>query len=559
MEAHGSPWRPAAIRYACLFPALITDWRAKFDLPSLSFAYVELASYANHDYTHLRQAQRAALQLPFVAMATAVDLGDMASPHGGIHPRRKQEVGRRLALAMRGVAYDDASVAAEGPRLTGVQLSRDRRYATLSFAPSTAARLHLTGTAECKACCAQPPPLPWYWAFEVLAPNRTWIGALASVHRTTVQLHAAVAIGGVRYAWNGAPDCMLYNGEGGGQTDSHDALVAPPFRRCFFGTSGGLPDWHWLSDCLPAPTDEVAPPRAEGGEPCPTMAVAEAAAAPPQRAAPLSRFDPTLGPPSAAELIRTIPTASVSDWVLSPGDAQLQFVSNAPSDERTTGRAIQSGAPQAVNTIASRYLIGCGNAGQRVDSVNLSLRFALQKTRPRPQPQPPGSDGAAAAPSLTHVVDMAAAKPISKRAAATPAATPAVAANVTPATLTITLANLDTHPIATVLVATNLTGLPGPPSGLPGPPSYSAPLRVNATGLQADCGAGVGGEPRGRLQLHLTVANHDQPVLLPLDDLVGGLRLAVGWTPPPATQVSLSAQGGRPTVLVESAAQSFET
>ena len=53
-----------------------------------------------HDYTHLRQAQTAALQLPSVRMATAIDLGDMKSPNGGIHPRLKQ-VCRCAALRLR--------------------------------------------------------------------------------------------------------------------------------------------------------------------------------------------------------------------------------------------------------------------------------------------------------------------------------------------------------------------------------------------------------------------------------------------------------------------------
>ena len=130
--------------YACLFPALISDWRAKFDLPDLSFLFVQLAAYGWHDYTHLRQAQTNALQvqyrpglqlfaattiadkwvmqLPGVGMATAIDLGDMKSPNGGIHPRLKQEVGRRLALAARAVQYLEPGVQYEGPRLQGMYL-----------------------------------------------------------------------------------------------------------------------------------------------------------------------------------------------------------------------------------------------------------------------------------------------------------------------------------------------------------------------------------------------------------------------------------------------------
>eukprot|EP00966_Prymnesium_polylepis_P247473 5722408-Prymnesium_polylepis.1 len=101
--------------YACLWPALISDWRAKFDNSLLSFFFVQLAAYGYHDYTHLRQAQQAALELPFTGMATAIDLGDGI---GNIHPRRKQEVGRRLALAAMRVQYGGDGQF-DGPRLQG--------------------------------------------------------------------------------------------------------------------------------------------------------------------------------------------------------------------------------------------------------------------------------------------------------------------------------------------------------------------------------------------------------------------------------------------------------
>ena len=144
-------------RYACLFPALITDWRAQFNLPDLGFFFVQLAAYGWHDYTHLRQAQLAALQLPTVAMATAIDLGDMKSPNGGIHPRLKQEVGRRLALAARAVQYLEPGVVYEGPKMEGLHLTNDAgTTATLTFNVATASNLHLAGTANCTANTIPP-------------------------------------------------------------------------------------------------------------------------------------------------------------------------------------------------------------------------------------------------------------------------------------------------------------------------------------------------------------------------------------------------------------------
>ena len=42
-----------------------------------------------------------------VFMAVSMDLGDPTSPYGSVHPRDKQDVGARLSLAGRAVAFGD--------------------------------------------------------------------------------------------------------------------------------------------------------------------------------------------------------------------------------------------------------------------------------------------------------------------------------------------------------------------------------------------------------------------------------------------------------------------
>ena len=85
--------------YACHFPAFVKDARLKFGNPGMSFAFVQLAGYQLHDWSEIRNAQMTALKLPGVTFATALDLGDPSSPWDPVHSRRKQEVGRRLAMA----------------------------------------------------------------------------------------------------------------------------------------------------------------------------------------------------------------------------------------------------------------------------------------------------------------------------------------------------------------------------------------------------------------------------------------------------------------------------
>lgn len=55
-------------------------------------------------------------------MAVAMDLGNASSPWGSIHPNDKQDVGERLALAARGVAYMD-HVYYTGPIVLGIEIT----------------------------------------------------------------------------------------------------------------------------------------------------------------------------------------------------------------------------------------------------------------------------------------------------------------------------------------------------------------------------------------------------------------------------------------------------
>ena len=61
-----------------------------------------------------------ATKLPKVGYATAIDLGDPTSPFHPVHPRRKQEVGRRLALAVRRIQYKDQTVIPYGPEVKNI-------------------------------------------------------------------------------------------------------------------------------------------------------------------------------------------------------------------------------------------------------------------------------------------------------------------------------------------------------------------------------------------------------------------------------------------------------
>lgn len=86
--------------YRNLFPAMIKDWRKKFQNRYLPFYFVQLANFGpidtsgqNNDWAELRESQALTLELSHTGMAVAIDLGE----EGDIHPQNKQEVGKRLA------------------------------------------------------------------------------------------------------------------------------------------------------------------------------------------------------------------------------------------------------------------------------------------------------------------------------------------------------------------------------------------------------------------------------------------------------------------------------
>lgn len=59
-----------------------------------------------------------------VFMAVSMDLGNASSPWGGIHPNDKQDVGYRLALAGRAIAYSEPDIYYTGPIAVKIQVSK---------------------------------------------------------------------------------------------------------------------------------------------------------------------------------------------------------------------------------------------------------------------------------------------------------------------------------------------------------------------------------------------------------------------------------------------------
>lgn len=106
--------------YANHFTALIRDWRGRWGQGLLPFYFVQISAFSqNNLWPHLREAQSRVLSEPATGMAVSIDLGDPQD----IHPKNKQDVGRRLALFARADTYGETSVVAHGPTMLNVEIS----------------------------------------------------------------------------------------------------------------------------------------------------------------------------------------------------------------------------------------------------------------------------------------------------------------------------------------------------------------------------------------------------------------------------------------------------
>ena len=148
--------------YRCLFPAMISHWRRAFNHLDLPFFYVLLAA-GHHAVMREAQAQGAGA-IAGTAFASAVDLG--AAPDEFLvpgHPPRKQEVGRRLSLAVRALVYKEA-VDYLGPSVKSsevtVTTSNGGKLTTvfIPFNVGSGGHLHLNGTGGCNGSSAPVPP-----------------------------------------------------------------------------------------------------------------------------------------------------------------------------------------------------------------------------------------------------------------------------------------------------------------------------------------------------------------------------------------------------------------
>jgi sialate O-acetylesterase len=190
--------------YAHLFETMIQDWRRSWGQGDFPFLFVQLANFKtgrDARWPELRDAQRQTLALANTAMAVTTDIGN----RDDIHPKNKQDVGLRLALAARAIAYGE-KIEFSGPLF---------RQATLE---GHSMRVWLDHVG--RGLVAKGGELA---GFEIAGADRKFVPAEAVIDGATVVVSSpsVSAPAYVRYGWSDDPHCNLYNVDG---------LPASPFR-----------------------------------------------------------------------------------------------------------------------------------------------------------------------------------------------------------------------------------------------------------------------------------------------------------------------------------------
>ena len=177
----------------------------------MPFFFVQLANFkqpaeepGESDWAELREAQSMALDLPATGMAVIIDIGEADN----IHPKNKQDVGKRLAVAALKIAYGKDLVHS-GPVYKEMRI--EGKHAILSFNHTGSGLTAKDRYGYLKGFAMAGPDQVFYWARAIIRGNEVVVSC--------DMVDEPVA---VRYGWADKPDDgNLYNKEG---------LPASPFR-----------------------------------------------------------------------------------------------------------------------------------------------------------------------------------------------------------------------------------------------------------------------------------------------------------------------------------------
>ena len=179
------------------FPAMIADWRSDWREGNFPFLFVQIANFTStpeESWAVVREAQRRTLSVANTAMAVTIDIG---TPDN-VHPPDKQDVGHRLALAARALAYGE-NVEYSGPLYR--QTTPDGNDLKVWF------------DHDASGLVAKGGPLT---GFEIAGKDHKFVPATAKIEGQSVVVSSPEVPEPkfVRYGWANSPTVNLFNGAG---------------------------------------------------------------------------------------------------------------------------------------------------------------------------------------------------------------------------------------------------------------------------------------------------------------------------------------------------------
>ena len=196
--------------YKELFSEMITNWRTRWDIGNFPFLFVQLANYMEREdvqpesnWAFLREAQTQTLELPKTGMAVTIDIGEAED----IHPRNKKDVGERLWLQARKVAFGE-KILASGPIIQEMNLSGSQLVLTFG---EVGKGLKLTEGELVKGFILEVSE----GKFEAVT------GKIQGTDQVVISIPEGSKPLSIRYAWADNPEVNLVNEIG---------LPAQPFR-----------------------------------------------------------------------------------------------------------------------------------------------------------------------------------------------------------------------------------------------------------------------------------------------------------------------------------------
>jgi sialate O-acetylesterase len=193
--------RENAQRYKYNLPVMITSWRRLWKQGDFPFLYVQLPNYKNEAWPYMRESMLHCLKVTNTGMAVTIDIGE----ENNIHPKNKQDVGKRLALCARQTVYGE-NIHGQSPLFSLMKIAGNT--AVLFFSHTGSGLVAKGGTLN---------------GFTIAGRDREFVPA-AAVLKGNAVLVTSPAVDNpvaVRYGWDANPACTLYSREG---------LPASPFR-----------------------------------------------------------------------------------------------------------------------------------------------------------------------------------------------------------------------------------------------------------------------------------------------------------------------------------------